>query len=332
MKDYKVEKFISQGLMGKVYLVSKNNKKYAMKIEYIASKKDSILLNELKLIKEVASKNPDQFMQLIDWEFIENCKESAPEIPDWVDKKERKYFVKLRQSGLCVRKFYSLIDDTLSNFPIGKMTMKERYSMIIQLLYINYLIQSNGFVHGDFHHGNIGVINVAKKKNVMIFGKKIPTFGNQFVAIDYGGVLHKDTLSSKRKYQQRDITELQHYNEMKVIDKSGIIKSMVSDRDFWEYMRKNNITTNDFEKDFKLVLSQPEISLFTGITKEKFILWDLYRILFTKKFQQLVLGKKFKKYIPNVYLLPLEDILYSFINLNDDKKLIEYFIARLENL
>lgn len=41
--------------MGKVYLVSKNNKKYAMKIEYISSKKDSILLNELKLIKEVAS-------------------------------------------------------------------------------------------------------------------------------------------------------------------------------------------------------------------------------------------------------------------------------------
>ena len=55
MKDYKVEKFLSQGLMGKVYLVSKNNKKYAMKIEYISSKKDSILLNELKLIKEVAS-------------------------------------------------------------------------------------------------------------------------------------------------------------------------------------------------------------------------------------------------------------------------------------
>lgn len=332
MKDYKLEKFISQGLMGKVYLVSKNNKKYAMKIEYIASKKDSILLNELKLIKEVASKNPDQFMQLIDWEFIEDCKEPAPEIPDWVDDKERKYFVKLRQSGLCVRKFYTLIDDTLSNFPIGKMTMKERYSMMIQLLYINYLIQSNGFVHGDFHHGNIGVINVDKKKNVIIFGKKIPTFGNQFVAIDYGGVLHKDTLSSKRKYQQRNISELQHYNDMKVVDKSGIIKSMVSDRDFWEYMRKNNITTNDFEKDLKLVLSQPEISLFTGITKETFILWDLYRILFTKKFQQLVLGKKFKKYIPNVYLLPVEDILYSFINLDNDKKLIEYFIARLENL
>jgi len=332
IRDYKLVKFISEGAMGKVYLVSNNNKKYAMKIEYIFSKKDRTLLNELKFVKKVASKNPEQFMQLIDYDFIENCKEDAPKIRDWFDKKEKKYFRKLHSSGLCVRKFYTLVDNTLANLPINKMSMKERYSMMIQLLYINYLIQSNGFVHGDFHHGNIGVINVDKNKEIKIFGKKIPTFGNQFVAIDYGGILHKDNVSSKINYQQLDITELQHYKDMLIFDKSGIIKRMVSDQDFWEYLRKNKITTNGFEKDFNLVLSQPEIELLKVITKNKYLLWDLYRIFFTKKFQEIVLGKKFKKFIPNDYLIPPEDIIYSYLNFYNDEELIRYFIARLENL
>lgn len=327
--DYKTEKFLSEGSLGKVYLVSKKNKKYAMKIEYLFSKKDRSLLNELKFVKDVASKYPDQFMQLINYEFIKDCKEDYPKIPDWVNDDEKQYFIKLRSSGLCIKKIYSLIDDTLSNLPISKMNMKQRYSMMIQLFYINYLIQHNGFVHGDFHHGNIGVIKT-NKKNITVFDTKIPTFGYQFVAIDYGGVLHKDTISSKVKYQQRDITERQHYTEMKIVDKLGIIKSMVSDEDYWNYLKKNNIVENDFEKDLKLILSQPEIKLLLGITKNRYMLWDLYRIMFTQKFQETILGNKFKKLIPNTYLLPIEDIMYFYMNFDNDKLLIEYCILKLK--
>jgi hypothetical protein len=332
MEDYKIEKFLSEGVMGKVYLVSKYGKKYAMKIEYLSSENDPYFQTELKFVNEVAFKHPDHFMQLVDYDIVKNCKEESPPLPDYFSEEEKKYLLKLRSSGICVRKIYSLIDSTLHSLPIDKMSLEERYSMLIQLLYINYLIQSKGFVHGDFHHGNIGVINVDKDKTVKIFGKEIPTYGNQFVAIDYGGILHKDTLDKKRKYQQRNITELEHFTDMFIIDKRGIINGMISEKDFWDYIKKNNINLKGFEEEFKSVLSQPEIKVLKGITTEKYLLWDLYKLLFTKKFQQLVLGDSFKEKIQFMCFIPTADILFAYTNFQDDEILIKYFISRLENV
>ena len=332
MDDYKVLKFLSQGLMGKVYLVSKDGKKYAMKVEYILSENDPSVKNELKFLQEVASKHPEQFIQLVDYEFIQDCKEEAPKIPDWVDENAKKYFLTLRNSKVCVRKIYSLIDNTLSDEIIRDMNLKERYSMLIQLLYINYLIQSNGFVHGDFHRGNIGLIKVEKDKKIKILGKDIQTYGNQFVAIDYGGILHRDTLNRDKKYQDRETTELEHFQEHFIIDKLGIINNMVSTEDFWNYVKDNKIKMNDIEEDSKLILSQPEIKFLKDISNNKYLLFDLYKLLFTKKFQELVLRENFKEKIPFISWIPTADIIYAYSNFEDDILLINYFIARLENL
>ncbi len=332
MADYKVDKFLAEGLMGKVYLVSKNGNKYAMKIEYISSRKDVYLRNELKFVKKVASKYPDQFIQLVHHEIIKECKEEYPVYPEWLDKKEKEYLVKLRSSGLCVRKIYSLIDTTLSNLDIGGLSLAKKYSLMIQLLYINHLIESNGFVHGDFHRGNIGVLKVDRDKKIKIFGKEIPTFGYQCQAIDYGGILHKGSISSSRNYQQHDRTEKQHYEEHIVVDKLIVINSMFKESDFWNFVRDNGIKMNGFEKDLALILSQPEIKLLEKISKNKYILFDLYKILFTKKFQKLVLGDKFKDKIDLECLIPSEDIIYAYSNFNNSKNLIKYFMARLKNL
>ncbi len=90
--------------MGNVYLLSKNEN---MRWKWsIWSRKDVYLRNELKFVKKVASKYPDQFILY----------------PEWIDKKEKEYLVKLRSSGLCVRKIYSLIDTTLSNLDIGGLS------------------------------------------------------------------------------------------------------------------------------------------------------------------------------------------------------------------
>jgi len=332
MDNYKVEKFLGQGIIGKVYLVEKDGKKYAMKIEYIDSKKDPYLQNELKFVKVVTSKYPEQFMQLIDYDFVHNCREESPEIPEWLDERGKEYIIKLRQKGICVRKVYSLIDSTLSNKLIEEMSLGQRYSMLIQLFYINHLIQSNGFVHGDFHRGNIGVINVSKDKNVKIFNKMIPTFGYQFVAIDYGGVLHKDTLDPNRNYQERQVSELQHFQEQSVVDRTGIINNMIDTEGFWDYVKKNGIKMNNIEDDSKIILSQPEIKLLKNITVNKYVLFDLYQLLFTKKFQQLVLREKFKEKIPIKSMIPTVDLIYAYSNFEDAERLISYFIARLENV
>ena len=328
---YKIEKFLSEGMMGKVYLVSKYGKKYAMKIEYLSDINDLYFQTELKFVKEVASKHPDHFMQLLDYQIDTNCKEESPELPDWLSDEQKDYLINLRSSGICAKKIYSLIDTSLNKLPIEEMTIKERYSMLIQVLYINYLIEHNGFVHGDFHKGNIGVIKVDKEKILDIFGKRVPTFGNQYVAIDYGGILHKNNVSSSRKYQFDNRTEREHFDEHIIVDKLGIINSMIDAENFWKYVGENKIKL-DFEKDLKLILSQDEIKLLKDVSNIKYILFDLYRILFTKKFQMLVLGNKFEEKIPFVCHIPSIDILFAFTNFHNSEKLINYFIARLENV
>lgn len=86
------------------------------------------------------------------------------------------------------------------------------------------------------------------------------------------------------------------------------------------------------DHDLKLILSQPEISLLKTISDQDEILFELYRVLFTKKFQQLILGDKFKKTIPFINYIPLSDVLFIFKNFNDNKNIIQYLIARLENI
>ena len=54
-----IDKFLSEGVYGKVYLITKNNRKYAMKIEYILSRDDTFFKYELDFVKRVASKYPE---------------------------------------------------------------------------------------------------------------------------------------------------------------------------------------------------------------------------------------------------------------------------------
>lgn len=332
MREYKRVKFLSEGLTGKVYLVSKGSEKYAMKIEYIQSGDDAALQNELKFTDEVAKKYPDQFMQLIEYDIVSNCKEEAPKIPEWMDKREVEYFENLRKNNLCVRKIYSLIDSTAEKLNVRKMSLKQRYSMLIQLFYINYLMESSGFVHGDFHKGNMGVIKVGTGKKIKIFDTYILTYGNKFVAIDYGGILHKSSISSERLYQHHNVSESTHFKDHLIFDKTGILNTISNDIDFWNFIKKNNIQMKGMDHDLKLIISQPEIEFLKTFSDNKVILFELYRLIFTKRFQKVILGEKFKKVIPFKYYIPLSDIIFIYSNLQDTKKVINYLIARLEGL
>jgi len=334
MEKYKRIKFLSEGLIGRVYLVSKGSEKYAMKIEYIQSRNDIALQNELKFVDEVCRKYPDQFMQLVEYDIVSNCKEKAPKVPEWMDKREVEYLENLRRNNLCIRKIYSLIDSTVSKLNVRIMSLKQRYSMLIQLFYINHLMESLGFVHGDFHSGNMGVITgkVGIDKKIKIFDTYIPTYGNTFVAIDYGGILHRSSISTERLYGHHNKSESTHFNEHLTFDKIGILNIISNDTDFWNFIKKNKIQMKGMEHDLKLIISQPEIEFLKTFSDNENILFELYRQIFTKKFQKLILGEKFKKIIPFKYYIPLSDIIFIYSNLQDTKKIINYLIARLEGL
>ena len=330
LENAKIIKFLGQGIIGKVYLVSVGGKKYAMKVEYIPSKDYSFLQTELAFMKQVGSKHPDQFMQLYNYTFIDSCKETYPELPNWFDNKRIAYFDKIRTSGICVKKLYSLVDKTLAEVPFHSLSKRELYSIVIQTLYITHLMHGHGFVHGDFHHGNIGVINTPKNKTLKILGHDVPTFGYQVLAIDYGGMLNKNTLSKTRPYQQWDVTELNHYNDHYSREQILAFDSMVNDGRYWNYINKNNIPMQDFEQDLNLILKQDEVAYLKKYTKNKIILFKLYRLFYPVKFQQTILGSHFKKYIPFEYYIPVEDIVYSYLNYDNTELLIKYYIEKLK--
>jgi len=244
-------KFLSNGLMGMVYLVKDNEtgKQYALKEEFISGYDDRYLQTELDFVTEVASKYPEQFIQLVDIKYIDNCQADTPSLRDWLTDHEKQWLINLRQSSICVQKVYTLIDTSLDKLPLGDMTLKQRYSMLIQVMYIKYLFEKYSYVHGDFHFANIGVKFVDQNTTVSIFGTDVPTYGFQYVAIDYGGILHKDTASEYHLYQQRDITEKQHFHEHWNVDKDGILAQLQDEKSWWNFIQDNQVRMEGYEHD-----------------------------------------------------------------------------------
>lgn len=332
INKYKVIKFLGQGIVGKVYLVSKNNVKYAMKIVYTTSHNDSFLQTELKFLETIGKQNPDQFTQLIDYEIIDNCNEVFPDIPEWIPDSERTYFTKLHSTKICVKKIYSLVDTTLSNINLKKLNLNQKYSIIIQILYIVYLFHQGKYNHGDLHAGNIGVLYVNKQKTINIFGKKIPTYGIQLQVIDYDGILQYDTMSSTKNYQQWDNTEKEHFIEHDILDKILICNIMTNASKYWQFIKDNNIKLKGIEEDKKKIFNQKnEIKIINEMTNNDIIKFNLFEFLFTTKFQKVILGKKFINKLPIEYYIPHEDILFSYINYNNTELLINYYINKLIN-
>ena len=61
-------------------------------------------------------------------------------------------------------------------------TLKEKYCLIIQLLYALEIIREKGFMHQDIHQGNITYEKIDKP---IIIGSKTLKCQNQYSLIDY---------------------------------------------------------------------------------------------------------------------------------------------------
>jgi hypothetical protein len=328
----KMIKELGHGIMGTVYLVTYKGKQYALKIEHILEEdiddQSSPLWNEIRFAEDIANSNPEHFMTLNNYDFIDKCElkqEYAADLSHFPELKQ-KFLKKLAASPFCVRKIYSLVDTTLDKVELK--SKEEVYSMIIQLLSIVHLMEKKGYVHADLHHGNIGVVNT-KKKYIDILGHKIPTFGRIYQAIDYGGVLNEKTLNPTKKIMGLPDTQKDSYEWAKFGDKLGFMMSTINDGDFWDYVQKNNIKL-DREEDTKNVLNAPEMGLIKELIKNKDLQFEFYRILFPEEFQKIVLGKNFKKVIDPIFRIPKEDLILFFLNFDNTPLLLEYFISRLD--
>jgi hypothetical protein len=334
IEKVKIIKELGHGIMGTVYLVEYKGKNYALKIEHIFDEdiddKTSPTWNEILFAENLANKYPEQFMFLYNYDFINNCELKQKYAADlsYFPETKQNFLKKLSYSPFCVRKIYSLVDSTLNKVKLNNL--QERYSMIIQLLYILFLLESNNYVHSDFHPGNVGVVNT-KKKYLNILGHQVPTYGRLYQAIDYGGVLNKDTMDPDRKIMGMEETQAIVYEWAKINDKLPALMINVNDKDFWDYVNDNNIKL-DQEVDKAKVFKLPEMEIIKNIVDDDILQFELLRIMYPEQFQKTVLGKKYKKVLPWKFEIPFDDVLFYFLNFQDTKLLLEYFIEKLETL
>jgi serine/threonine protein kinase len=333
--DYEIIKKIETGGMGSVYLVKKDKKEYALKIEKILEsevKKDlsSPIWREIDFATNFANLYPDQFMQLYDHDIINDCNHHQEYTGN---KKEKKEYMENRiKSKYCSRKIYSLIDIELRKLIPKLKNQNEIYSIIIQISYAIYLMNKHGYTHNDLHTGNIGII-YTNKKYLKIFDEDIPTYGYQVNVIDYGMILH-----SHFKLKDKD---MYGYNENILYEESikGELKKCLSrllfDHSIIRDIFNNNNTFNTHFNELRdKFYDSNKGKVLQSITTNKDDVFYLYIMINPLDWEKLFLGKDFKKYVPIHKLLQTDDWIFILENTpiekpENIKDIILYFMMKI---
>lgn len=332
----KIEKgdYIAKGMMGTIYL-AKNNEgnKYAYKIGKILPKdvKKSLkseYWRENDFAENLANKFPDQFMKLYDSKIISDCEHKQNFSGfnftlDDLPKAQQNYYKKLEKSPYCSIKLWSLIDGDLKKLlSQNRFTAKEFYDIYIQIVYIVYLINKNGYFHNDFHPGNIGFVKT-NKKTINILGNEIPTHGYLIKAIDYGLVLHDKFHMSKswrEKYKNdNDLFTVLNLLSINLENNEKIKGTKLK----WETWWNTDLKISNKEKEL-LKKYLPNRKLNKDNTN--FFYQTLSKLINYEKTQQEILkNKNFTGVQPN-YLIQLNDILYLVKNIYQPKKVLLHLI------
>ena len=317
---------LGNGMSGSVSRVSLKKKEYALKIEKIAEKyalKKNLASREWREIEfslNMANKHPDQFMTLYKYDVVDNCTH-VQEYPNELKKYPvylQKIFTKKNNSTYCIRKVYSLVDTVLKDV-IRRLTVKQIYSMIAQTTYIIYLMKEYGYTHNDFHTQNIGVV-YTDTKYMKIMDIKIPLFGYQYQAIDYGMVLHK-------KYKMDRIEKDMHRDNMKN-EVMRLLKKLVT-------FEKNNQIKKLFDghkhtRLFDRFIRSSDYLLVDSYDVDDGDRFILYQILFPDNAQKMFFGKEYRTTYQPLLMCELADILYFFNNRSNLHNIIRYCAIRLK--
>jgi hypothetical protein len=311
INQLKIIKKLGYGFKGTVYLVKYKNKQYAYKIEKILKENIKFIKTEIDFSLKFANKYNNQFIKLYKYDIIKNCKHiqkidtSLKLLPFNVVNKIQK----LRKSNYCFIRLYSLVDTTLDKIE-NKLSPKQIYSMLIQLSYINYLLDKNKYLYGDMNLNNIGVVKTTKK-NIKILNKDVPTFGYIFKLIDFGTV---------NKYKGK-----KEYFELNQV----INFYLINYKKLYNKIEEENIKYN-YEKIFNKISKTDEYKLLENYTKDDSLKYTLFTIIYPKKYQKIILKNKFKKVIFPKLRCSIKDIIFLIKNKNNIKNIIKYFTEKIK--
>jgi len=258
----KTLKTLGSGMYGTTYLAKYQNKKYALKIQKILPEHrtknfKNDMWRELDLyrfIDKLEKKDQVFFTKLYAYHFYDNC-DYQPNRPVKIDLNDTKNefaqkLKKLDESEWCVKYLTQYQGDTnLETFlkKHQKLSSLQLYSLVLQICKIVKILYQAGYSHNDLHLGNL-MINPTKKKTFDFFHHKIPYFGYQISAIDYGEVLHRKFKINYQSYLKLFLTDRDRwffgelfYNSMFVLDGSiRLINDCEKQKKILPWNRKGN--------------------------------------------------------------------------------------------
>ncbi len=176
--NIKIIKELGSGTFGTTYLAKYRNKKYALKIEKISKS------NVKKSFKNKIWRELDLF------NYISKLK---PSDKDFFVKLHAYDIEKSNNNQLSVKYLIDYLGETTLDkyYYNHNLTMKQKISFILQIAKMMLILHKEGYSHNDLHVGTNIMVIKSKKKYFTINNCKIPFYGKQLVAIDYGEVSHK---------------------------------------------------------------------------------------------------------------------------------------------
>jgi len=234
LENIEIIKEIGFGAMGTTYLAIKNNKEYALKIQKILpyhvkkNEKHSLWreINLYKYISTLSKKEQHFFVNMHEYKIYDNCEHIQKRNfdIDKVDKKLSNLLHKLDKSQWCISMLMDYVKgDNLSKFMSTKnITPKMAYNFLLQIINICLILYKGGFSHNDLHFDNI-MIKKTNDTHFMFKNIKVPYYGYQIIAIDYGMVLQKG------KYKTNQYSKTFHANRKEWLfnEINGVIGTLI---------------------------------------------------------------------------------------------------------
>ena len=352
---YKIIKLLHRNFTNNIYLVKFNDNNYILKRYPLVNRKKDYkeeLWREILLASYVNSLSKDKkvFFMNLQYKHILKCNDK------FMDFSSEK--VKTKKIKNCYDLIFDYKGITLNKLPLDKLSLKERYSCIIQIVYALDILRKGKFVHNDTHSGNI----TYKKINNVKVGNKVIKTKYKYALIDFGfsmHQLHRNELFKNYFYINWDLIYFINSNVLQLDSLRKLIKS----RDYnihtpyfkmediielykkypkiWKKI-KTTLTQkgkyyinwfdifeagevskfyHNFNDDFPTLRTSGNYKINQSIIEEIKILYSAYnRKKWLKHYHH-------KKYIPN--LIPSKDIEFMILNLRNNKKVIKYFIEKL---
>jgi serine/threonine protein kinase len=251
------------------------------------------------------------FTNIIDFKIINNCKYKHKLTKHQLDNakyntKFYKHLLKVHKSPYCLLKYRELIKgDTLSTC-IGKLSLKQKYSIINQLIDAIIFMKKKGYRHSSIHGANV------------MYDKT----KDRCVIIDYDDVVKGKEMKPYDKTHDKKLNNnIDLLAVIYLLWKQNLFKELVE--------RKINLPSpKDFDNHMiksKQFMKDKDIQSIDYIHIQR----ELFNVKYPKETQHIITNK-LKKIIPNTYFIPKEDIIFMYKNVRDINKIKKYINNKMK--